>query len=141
MRWGFESSLGHHAEVAELADARGSEPRVLTGMWVRVPPSVPRGPVAQRSERRLVKPEVVGSNPIGVANFVKEESMKLIEIHRRVREIGGISVNDAEKAHAREDTLWSDVLQAIADGDHADIDPAVLARAALKTVELSFPRW
>ena len=71
----------------------------------------------------------------------EEKSMKLSDIRRRVREIGGISVNDAEKAHAREDTLWSDVLQAIADGDHADIDPAVLARAALKTVELSFPRW
>ena len=67
--------------------------------------------------------------------------MKLGEIRRRVREIRDDGVLDEEAAHSSEDALWRDVLQAIADRDHGDADPAVLAMAALKTTELSFQRW
>jgi hypothetical protein len=45
---------------------------------------------------------------------------------------------DPEAAHADEDTLWEEVLTAISNG--ADNAPG-LARAALRTKGIDFPRW
>ena len=57
------------------------------------------------------------------------------------REIEGLRqlAHDAERAHAREDALRVLVLTAIADG-RAD-DPVGIARAVLRTSEISFARW
>lgn len=59
------------------------------------------------------------------------------DVRFRVAEIAAMA-DDPEAAHGFEDSLWSEVLRAIAKG--AD-DPAGLARAALETLELDFPRW
>ena len=58
--------------------------------------------------------------------------LKRVEIIRlKAKEI------DDEAAHGREDDLHHDVLRAIADGAH---NPKLLARAALKTLDLKFSR-
>jgi len=59
-------------------------------------------------------------------------------VARRVEAIANL-VDDPEVAHAREDELWRDVLQAIADGKAWDA--RLCARRALQTAEISFPRW
>lgn len=63
--------------------------------------------------------------------------MTVEEVLSLVAEIASVA-DDAEVAHDREDGLWASVLTAIADGS---ADPAGLARAALKTQDLDFPRW
>jgi len=47
--------------------------------------------------------------------------------------------HDPEAAHCLEDELWDNVLMAIA-GD-IGANPQELAKAALKTKEIDFPRW
>lgn len=49
--------------------------------------------------------------------------------------------NDPEAAHAEEDTLYRDVLNAIATGQFYGIEAAQLARLALETQRMKFPRW
>jgi hypothetical protein len=45
---------------------------------------------------------------------------------------------DYEAAHGVEDELWMRVLEAIRDGAE---NPSELARIALKTGEIDYPRW
>jgi len=59
-------------------------------------------------------------------------------VQARIRQIKE-TMDDPENAHGMEDSLWEDVLQAIADGTVED--PVALARAALKSTELDFPHW
>lgn len=59
------------------------------------------------------------------------------DVRGRVIEVA-TQVQDPEAAHSDEDKLLADVLQAIADG--AD-DPSALAREALRSLEIRFPRW
>lgn len=47
---------------------------------------------------------------------------------------------DAESAHSAEDQLHQGVLAIIANGEHDD-SAAALAREALKSRDLDFPRW
>ena len=56
----------------------------------------------------------------------------------RVRKIEQF-MEDSERAHAAEDLLYQDVLQAIAAGDVEY--PHLVAEAALKTQDLNFSRW
>ena len=63
--------------------------------------------------------------------------MKVEDVTARVEEIENIS-GDSEVAHSREDDLWRDVLQAIADGAP---NARKLAREALRTEDISFARW
>jgi hypothetical protein len=68
--------------------------------------------------------------------------MKTIEmdvkgVEKRVREIRRIK-KDYEAAHAREDDLYEDVLRTIAEGAE---NAQGLARAALKTKKIDFPRY
>lgn len=63
--------------------------------------------------------------------------MDIDQVRDRVRHIDALSRDD-EGAHAEEDTLHQNVLQAIADG--AD-NPAALAEEALKTQNIDFARW
>ena len=63
--------------------------------------------------------------------------MDVDQVRNRVRHIDNIRSDD-EAAHAEEDTLHQDVLQAIADGA---ANPAALAEEALKTKNIDFARW
>lgn len=63
--------------------------------------------------------------------------MDIDQVRNRVRHIDNIRSDD-EAAHAEEDTLHQDVLQAIADGAP---NPAELAQEALKTGDIDFARW
>lgn len=54
------------------------------------------------------------------------------------KEISDIRELDPESAHSSEDDLHQDVLKAIANGA---TNPAELAREALKSLKLDFPRW
>lgn len=57
----------------------------------------------------------------------------------RDRVIGiATQVQDPEAAHSEEDKLLADVLQSIADGA---ADAPTLASEALKSLQISFPRW
>lgn len=63
--------------------------------------------------------------------------MDIDQVRNRARHIDNIRSDD-EAAHAEEDTLHKDVLQAIADrADNAD----ALAEEALKTGDIDFARW
>ena len=64
--------------------------------------------------------------------------MTVTEVEARVAKIAA-EVDDPEVAHGYEDGLRRDVLAAIANGEGDP--PAALAKAALKTAELHFPRW
>ena len=46
---------------------------------------------------------------------------------------------DDEEAHLDEDTVWEEVLRVIAAGETDD--PAALAAAALRTLDIEFARW
>lgn len=59
-------------------------------------------------------------------------------IDERLANLRDVGDSDPEAAHALEDDLWEDVLRAIAAG--AD-EPEKLAREALLTQEVKFPRW
>lgn len=63
--------------------------------------------------------------------------MTAAEAEARVQQIRD-EANDPETAHALEDQLHEDVLQAIA-LDHPD--PAALAKIALTTRQIRFVRW
>lgn len=63
--------------------------------------------------------------------------MDIEQARNRVRHIDNIRRDD-EAAHAEEDTLHQDALQAIADGAP---NPAALATEALKTKNIDFARW
>lgn len=64
--------------------------------------------------------------------------MKVQDVEREVKAIRRMA-DDDESAHAAEDSLWGDVLCAIASG--ATEDPDGIAAAALKTQEIDFCRW
>lgn len=59
------------------------------------------------------------------------------EVKRRVAAIEQ-DKNDDEAAHGSEDTLWENVLEAIAEGNP---DGQALAIEALKTRAIDFARW
>lgn len=59
------------------------------------------------------------------------------EVENRVELIKGMA-HDPDVAHGEEDQLRLEVLQAIVAGHDT---PAGLAKAALKTGEIDFPRW
>ena len=65
--------------------------------------------------------------------------MDVAEIEERIAQIEAIGYADPEVGHSKEDQLWEDVLQAIADGPKGAAKE--LAYAALGTRELYFPRW
>jgi hypothetical protein len=64
--------------------------------------------------------------------------MNINEIRLRVATIELTGRDDPEKAHSMEDTLYGAILLAIAEGHP---DPDALAREALRTKKLAFPRW
>lgn len=59
-------------------------------------------------------------------------------VDKCLNEIKKLAKADPESAHSHEDSLHQDVLQAIADGCP---EPERLARAALRTLKMKFPRW
>jgi hypothetical protein len=63
--------------------------------------------------------------------------MTIVEIRFQVEQIQTMAGRDDEKAHGMEDALWQDVLRAIAKGSRKS---RVLAREALKTLQIKFPR-
>lgn len=67
-----------------------------------------------------------------------KKKLTTVEVNKRVEAIKAIAYDD-EGAHAMEDTLWQEVLEAIANGlcDH----PGDLADAVLKTTSIKFARW
>lgn len=71
------------------------------------------------------------------ADATRKEAMTVDEVREAVALIATMT-HDDEAAHSNEDTLWENVLRAIADGvPH----PEALAKEALKTVNLDFSRW
>ena len=67
----------------------------------------------------------------------EEARMKIEEVEKRLVEITSVAW-DFEVAHGREDELWEEVLEAIAEGKAED--PAELASAALRSRDIEFPR-
>lgn len=63
--------------------------------------------------------------------------MRVSEIRFQIEQIQKIQGSDDEKAHSMEDTLYTDVLQAIAKGSK---NATKLAQEALKAGKLSFQR-
>lgn len=63
--------------------------------------------------------------------------MNIDQIRNRVRHIDNLR-RDNEAAHSEEDTLYTDVLEAIADGSP---NAAALAEEALRTKNIDFARW
>lgn len=63
--------------------------------------------------------------------------MKIQDVRKRVEQIRSMS-NDYEAAHAEEDVLYRDVLEAIAAGDR---NARALAKEALQTKKIEFPRY
>ena len=68
----------------------------------------------------------------------RNQTMTPEAIEARVEAIRAESGDD-ESAHASEDALHQDVLQAIADGNAED--PKLCAFVALTTSEIEFSRW
>jgi len=68
---------------------------------------------------------------------LREKIMTKNEVKKRVKDIKD-SADDYESAHSMEDDLYQDVLNAIAEGAE---DAAVLAKEALKTTKINFPRY
>lgn len=68
--------------------------------------------------------------------------MDIKEVAKRVDAVVAIAdvEYDNEQAHCLEDQLWCDVLTAIAEGN-ATPSPALLAREAVRTAQLTFQRW
>ncbi len=58
-------------------------------------------------------------------------------VRKRVSEVDAVK-DDDEAAHSREDSLWYDVLSAIANGSDCAKELAV---EALKTEQINFQRW
>lgn len=67
------------------------------------------------------------------------EDMTLDEVHAKLAEIKA-AIKDPEKAHIKEEALYTSVLLAIAEGRDGD-DPSGLAAEALMARHLPFPRW
>ena len=67
----------------------------------------------------------------------KGEKFSVEEVRRIIT---GIVLSDPQEAHSEEDGLWEAVLAAIANGTYIG-EVAELAREALKTLDLHFPRW
>lgn len=63
--------------------------------------------------------------------------MRVAEVRDRVNAVA-VEVHDPEKAHGLEEDLWRDVLKAIEEGHPF---PRTLARLALETQDIEFPRW
>ena len=64
--------------------------------------------------------------------------MNADDVRASVEAIKAVARDD-EIAHSNEDSLWADVLEAIADGTAED--PREMARIALTTVDIDFARW
>lgn len=64
--------------------------------------------------------------------------MTIEQVQRRLAEIEGIK-GDAEKAHGKEDQLFTDVLRSIANGNCDD--PIAVCHEALKSLKIDFPHW
>jgi hypothetical protein len=64
--------------------------------------------------------------------------MRVLHVHQRLIGIANAAHRDPEEAHDLEDKLFVDVLTEIARGEG---DAAELAKAALRSRELAFPRW
>lgn len=65
--------------------------------------------------------------------------MRVLHVHQRLISIANAAKrHDPEHAHSLEDKLFIDVLTEIAKGEG---DAAELAKAALRSRELEFPRW
>lgn len=64
--------------------------------------------------------------------------MNIYDVRARVADIARMAGDD-EAAHSAEDTLWGEVLRAIADGNTDD--PQGIAKEALRTADISFARW
>lgn len=63
--------------------------------------------------------------------------MQTTDVWKKIEELR-IAAGDPERAHAIQDTLYVDVLHAIAEGaDH----PQDLAQEALKAADVDFDRW
>ena len=60
------------------------------------------------------------------------------DVVERVGQIAAVA-DDDEDAHCKEDHLYIDILQAIADGEIADAQAC--AREALKVRDMDFSRW
>lgn len=69
----------------------------------------------------------------------KSKVLSVDEVEAEVERIGTMS-RDYEAAHGAEDSLYEDVLKAIAKGCN-QFHAQKLAKAALKTKKLSFPRY
>lgn len=64
--------------------------------------------------------------------------MTIDDVQARIEAIRNLE-GDPEAQHSMQDNLHCDVLEAIASGECAD--PAALAKAALETLSIKFPRW
>ena len=70
---------------------------------------------------------------------MSEEYLNTVEhVRRRLEDIAA-SRGDAERAHSMEDDMHQAVLRSIAEG--VSEDPAGCAKAALESLNISFPRW
>lgn len=65
-------------------------------------------------------------------------ALNVIDVMSAVKDVGAMT-GDPEAAHGAEDDLHQAVLLAIATGDCDDAEG--IAREALKTQKLTFPRW
>lgn len=66
------------------------------------------------------------------------DKLTIEQVQAGVDHIASVT-GDPEVAHSHEDDLYELVLQAIADGSVDD--PPALAKCALQTKSLKFPRW
>lgn len=66
--------------------------------------------------------------------------MTIDEVKKRVEAIKAVGNDDPEGSHCDEDRLHQGVLRAIANGYDGGV-PKLLAREALKTCDIEFPRW
>lgn len=64
--------------------------------------------------------------------------MTIDEIRQRIAAIRAIATDD-ERAHGKEDRLYADFIQSVADGDADDL-PAK-AKLVLTTADIDFARW
>lgn len=64
-----------------------------------------------------------------------EKKLTVQDVRECVAKIAEIGEEPSGRAHALQDLLWRDVLRQLADEGNE------LAKAALETVALPFPRW
>lgn len=143
------SAVTGYLTVTEVASSLGLKPRRARILVSTHPQAIRASRVwllpaealeGFRSRRRPGNPRSSGAEGAnGVEPPVADgaNTLTVDAIRLRVDEIAAMS-RDAESAHAAEDRLWADVLEAVADGA---ADGANLAREALTTRDLMFARW